>query len=72
LFVISSDFCHWGDNFDYKPIMPEFQNKVPQQIFKSIEALDMAGITLIQNHDLIGFQKYLKDTENTICGERPI
>lgn len=21
LFIISSDFCHWGDNFEYKPIM---------------------------------------------------
>lgn len=19
VFVISSDFCHWGDNFDYQP-----------------------------------------------------
>jgi AmmeMemoRadiSam system protein B len=19
VFIISSDFCHWGDNFDYQP-----------------------------------------------------
>ena len=44
LFVISSDFCHWGDNFDYKPMMPGFSSK---EIYKSIEALDKKGMDLI-------------------------
>lgn len=72
LFVISSDFCHWGDNFDYKPIMPEFKNQVPQKIHKSIEAMDRIGMDLIESQDLAGFQQYLQETDNTICGERPI
>jgi predicted class III extradiol MEMO1 family dioxygenase len=27
---------------------------------------------LIEAHDLEGFQKYLKETRNTICGRNPI
>lgn len=37
LFVVSSDFCHWGDDFDFQPIEKEFKNKVPAHIHKSIE-----------------------------------
>lgn len=25
LFVISSDFCHWGEDFDYMPILKNFK-----------------------------------------------
>ena len=55
LFVISSDFCHWGDNFDYKPIMSQFKDKGSKYIHKSIEALDKWGMDLIEKHDLAGF-----------------
>lgn len=41
LFVISSDFCHWGEDFDYQPILNGFKTK---EIFKSIETLDKQGI----------------------------
>lgn len=27
---------------------------------------------LIEKHDIPGFQKYLEETENTICGEKAI
>lgn len=37
LFVISSDFCHWGEDFDY---MPHDKAAFGNQIWKSIEALD--------------------------------
>ena len=29
-------------------------------------------MSLIENHDLKGFTKYIDETENTICGQNPI
>ena len=49
LFVVSSDFCHWGQDFDYQPIMPDFKDKVPTHIHKSIEQLDKVGMQHIEN-----------------------
>ena len=69
LFVISSDFCHWGDHFDYKPMLPGFKEN---EIYKCICELDTQAMNLIQAQDMAGFQKYLKETENTICGSKPI
>ena len=34
LVVISSDFCHWGDHFDFKPLLQGFKEN---QIHESIE-----------------------------------
>ena len=44
LFVISSDFCHWGEDFEY---MPHDKQAFGNQIWKSIEALDSQGMELI-------------------------
>ncbi|OMJ86007.1 hypothetical protein SteCoe_12575 [Stentor coeruleus] len=67
LFVISSDFCHWGDNFDFKPY-----DRSKGQIFEFIEFLDRSGMGFIEKNDLEGFAKYLDSTGNTICGCNPI
>ena len=69
LFVVSSDFCHWGDNFEYQPILNGFKEN---EIYKSIEKLDRQGMELIEAQDYDGFKAYLKETENTICGRNPI
>ena len=47
LFVVSSDFCHWGERFDYQYLNPE--EKV---IFKSIEMLDRAGMQTIESQSV--------------------
>ncbi|KAN0047922.1 hypothetical protein ACTA71_002311 [Dictyostelium dimigraforme] len=66
-FVISSDFCHWGERFSYT----RYENKeVP--IYKYIEELDKKGMKIIESGDPIQFSKYLKETKNTICGRCPI
>ena len=65
-FIISSDFCHWGSNFDYKP----YSGTGP--ISDYIERLDKDGINHILKHDLEGFSNYIDTTENTICGRNPI
>lgn len=67
LMVVSSDFCHWGENFDYMPY-----DRSKGMIYQSIESLDRQGMSLIENHDLAGFKHYLDTTENTICGCNPI
>lgn len=67
LFIISSDFCHWGRSFDYSP-----HDKADGEIHQHIEKLDKTGTTLIEKQDADGFLQYLESTENTICGRHPI
>ncbi|KAL2919763.1 hypothetical protein HK105_200680 [Polyrhizophydium stewartii] len=67
LFVVSSDFCHWGRRFDFTlridPTLP---------IHESIERLDREGMSLIEGRNPAPFEAYLKRTRNTICGRHPI
>ncbi|KAK7473680.1 hypothetical protein BaRGS_00035077 [Batillaria attramentaria] len=67
LFVVSSDFCHWGKRFNYT-----FYDKSCGKIWQSIEALDKAGMSIIERMDPAGFTSYLRDYQNTICGRHPI
>lgn len=66
LFVISSDFCHWGNNFDYMPYSGN------SEIYEYIERMDKEGINFIEKIDPQGFLNYLDLTNNTICGRNPI
>ena len=54
-FVISSDFCHWGQRFRYTQYDQE-----AGEIYQSIEALDKQGMDLIERLDAPGFAAYLK------------
>ncbi|KAI8855200.1 memo-like protein-domain-containing protein [Chytridium lagenaria] len=67
IFIISSDFCHWGSRFNYTP-KPTYD----QQIFEFIESLDHEGMELIEKTSPEDFTSYLKRTRNTICGRHPI
>lgn len=67
LFIVSTDFCHWGERFDFQHRYPE-----EQIIWKSIEKLDRCGMDKIEAQSFSEFEKYLSDTKNTICGRRPI
>lgn len=66
-FVISSDFCHWGQRFRYT-----HYDEACGDIYQSIETLDKEGMDLIERLDAPGFASYLKKTSNTICGRHPI
>lgn len=76
LFIISSDFCHWGHRFRFTP--NEFPDCKPgctfppESINGKIEALDRQGMDLIARQDAEGFSKYLQTSGNTICGRNPI
>ncbi len=71
LFVISSDFCHWGSNFDYYYYKTGSNNE-KIDVWQSVENLDKRGMNLIESHDFKGFTNYLGETDNTICGRHPI
>ena len=66
LFVISSDFCHWGENFSYT------LGEEEENIEAFVRELDKKGIEAIQSLDLKKFQDYVEETDNTICGLHPI
>lgn len=67
LFVISSDFCHWGQRFRYT-----HYDKSCGPIHKSIEKLDKNGMEIIETLNPIDFADYLRKFNNTICGRHPI
>ena len=63
---------HWGENFDYLEY-----DRSKGEIWQSIEAMDRAGMSLIESHNSAyalpsTFRRYLRDTGNTICGQNPI
>lgn len=67
LFVISSDFCHWGKRFRFTPFSDRGNS-----IHKSIEQLDRQGMALVEAQDGDGFAAYQREFGNTICGRHPI
>ena len=85
LFVVSSDFCHWGARFGYTPFLKAEDRRRYEtetntntsasgtpNIHESIEALDRRGMALIETKDADGFAAYLEETRNTVCGRHPI
>lgn len=81
-FVISSDFCHWGNRFSYtyyrSPSGQAARHVSTSQlergfdIWQSIEQLDKEGMRLIEGGSHQQFSEYLARTKNTICGRHPI
>lgn len=69
VFIVSSDFCHWGSNFDYYRLHP---GTTDSEISVSIEKLDREGMSYIEQQSFEKFKAYLDETENTICGRNPI
>ena len=67
VFIVSTDFCHWGSRF-------EFTHRFPgtATISDSIEQLDRLGMTCIEKHNLKEFTQYHKAYKNTICGRNPL
>lgn len=67
LFVVSSDFCHWGQRFRYT-----YYDRSCGPIHKSIQNLDKMGMDIIETLNPRKFTDYLKKYGNTICGRHPI
>jgi AmmeMemoRadiSam system protein B len=67
LFVISSDFCHWGRNFGFT-----YYNKQYDNIWESTQDLDKQALDIISEMNSAKLDEYFKKTRNTICGRNPI
>ncbi|KAJ3177613.1 hypothetical protein HDU87_004366 [Geranomyces variabilis] len=73
LFIISSDFCHYGSRFAFTSLPSlEVDGGKEAPIHKRIEALDRQGMAEIESLDHKRFANYCKKTKNTICGRHPI
>jgi len=60
LFVVSTDFCHWGARFGYM----DYTSSVSQHVQK----LDKQAQDIISEFNPQKFKDYLASTRNTICG----
>ena len=67
LFVISSDFCHWGQNFGFTYYDNKFDN-----IWESTQDLDKQALDIISEMNSEKLAQYFQKTRNTICGRNPI
>lgn len=85
VFVISSDFCHWGRRFDYTYYLPEgsseedgydlktnHPNPTRPPIYQSIASLDRFSMDAIESGSYSTFLENLNCTRNTVCGRHPI
>jgi AmmeMemoRadiSam system protein B len=64
LFIVSSDFTHYGQAFGYHPFL--------DHVAQNIENLDSEAIRTIEAKDPGKFSQFLEKTEATICGRNPI
>jgi len=64
ILIASSDFTHYGPNYDYIP----FSDFVKKNLYK----LDKEAIEFILKLDKDGFRNYIEKTGATICGKEPI
>lgn len=59
--VASTDLTHFGNVYGFRP----FEEPDPERI----EALDVTALEFVMHRDLPGFQSYIEETGNRICGE---
>ena len=62
--IASSDFTHYGANYNYTPFKTNIR--------ANIEKLDKGAIDRILKRDRIDFTDYCNDLQATICGRAPI
>lgn len=81
MFVISSDFCHWGLNFYYTSLQVDDRIVVADDdgalyksdmILKGISGLDHRSMDAIETGEYQSFVRDLRATRNTVCGSHPI
>ena len=64
LLVVSSDFIHYGKDFDYEPF--------PQDTEAKTRALNLDAADAICRHDTARFERIVDESGATICGREPI
>jgi hypothetical protein len=64
LLVASSDFTHFGRNYGYMP----FTDRIPERLRR----LNDMAVMKIAQIDVAGWDSYLEQTKDTICGQAAI
>jgi hypothetical protein len=64
LVVASSDFTHYGADYDYVPFK--------DNVLDNLKKLDMGAWDYIEKKNYNGFIDYVDQTRDTICGRAPI
>ncbi|KAI9825841.1 MAG: hypothetical protein M1832_000781 [Thelocarpon impressellum] len=85
VFVVSSDFCHWGSRFHYTFYLPSASAgsgyslkpsarppPTAPPIHESIAALDRLAMEAVSSGQHGAFLRALRETGNTVCGRHPI
>ena len=68
LFIVSTDFWHWGKNYDFYP----HDKTISEDINEYVAYLDKQGMDKIEEQDAKGFVDYWNKTQNNIWGRHPI
>ena len=86
VFIVSSDFCHWGLRFNYTYYLPK-STSAPAEgvrlssgsklgqgpaISDSIDRIDHMAMDAIESGTYPSFLNILQATNNTVCGRHPI
>ena len=86
VFIVSSDFCHWGLRFSYTYYLPETANTATSgyslkrrdrdptnpPIYESIARLDKSSMDAVEGGKHKDFVDNIDETGNTVCGRHPI
>lgn len=82
VFIMSSDFCHWGTRFRYTYYQPSSgpavnlrsSDRPPKDppIHQSIAAVDQLCMDAVEDGNHRRFLDVLEETGNTVCGRHPI
>ena len=85
VFIVSSDFAHWGLRFSYTNYLPSLnpessirqlkasEKKIDNpKIYESIDAIDRFTMDAIKTGEHRTFLRSLRKTGNTVCGRHPI
>ena len=64
LLLVSSDFIHYGKDFDYEPF--------PEDTEAKTRKLNLDAAEAIRKRDTAGFERIVNESGATICGREPI
>ena len=67
LLIISSDFTHYGERFNYTPF-----GMLNEECLKKIKSFDMQAINYVLDLDLNKYLNFISNHKNTICGRQAI
>lgn len=68
LFVVSSDFTHYGARFDYVPFPPSD----PDLVAERLRELDFGAVEAVRQGAADRFDEYVEESGITVCGRGPI